>query len=136
MSVTCSLLLCVYVCVCVCVCVCVSVSVSLCVFVCLCLCQCVCVCVSVCVSVSVSLCLCVIPSFTRLLFIIFISLQTALSEKVNVSDLSSLMPSTDGSEGASFMPKLLEIQNKITQLEGNSCNIISTVCLMAILTYM
>lgn len=44
-------------------------------------------------------------------------LETALSEKVNVSDLSSLMPSTDGSEGANFMPKLLEIQNKITQLE-------------------
>ena len=84
-----------------------------------------CVCI---LYVCVCQCVCVIPSFTHLLFIIFISLQTALSEKVNVSDLSSLMPSTDGSEGANFMPKLLEIQNKITQLEGNSCKSYPLCC--------
>jgi hypothetical protein len=45
-------------------------------------------------------------------------LQENLNDKVNASDIASLMPSTEGDEGASLMPKLLELQTKINGLEG------------------
>lgn len=41
-------------------------------------------------------------------------------EKVNASDLASLMPtSSDGEGTANLMAKLLEMQNKLIHLEGN-----------------
>lgn len=46
-------------------------------------------------------------------------LQDSLGSKVNVDDLASLMPQGTGSDdAASFMSKLLEIQNRLAQLEG------------------
>ena len=45
--------------------------------------------------------------------------QASLAGKVNASDLASLMPQGGGAEeGAALMPKLVEIQNKMAQLEG------------------
>ena len=41
-----------------------------------------------------------------------------MSQKVNASDLTSLMSSSDGDEGASLLPKLLELQTKFNQFEG------------------
>ena len=45
-------------------------------------------------------------------------MQASLAGKVNASDLASLMPQGGGDEGASLMPKLIEIQSKMAQLEG------------------
>ena len=45
-------------------------------------------------------------------------LQSTLSEKVSAADIASLMPSSDGDEAGSLMPKLIELQTKINQLEG------------------
>ena len=36
---------------------------------------------------------------------------------MNTSDLVSLMPPSGSDEGASFMPKLIELQNKLAQIE-------------------
>ncbi len=47
-------------------------------------------------------------------------LQSTLSEKVSAADIASLMPSSDGDEAGSLMPKLLELQTKINQLEGTT----------------
>lgn len=45
-------------------------------------------------------------------------LQSSLAQKVNASDLASLVPQGGSDEGASFMPKLIELQNKLAQTEG------------------
>ena len=45
--------------------------------------------------------------------------QESLASKVNVDDLTSLMPrDSEGAETSSLMSKLLEIQNRLSQLEG------------------
>ena len=47
--------------------------------------------------------------------------QDSLASKVNVDDLASLMPQGSGADEAattSLMSKLLEIQNRLAQLEG------------------
>ena len=42
-----------------------------------------------------------------------------LAEKVSAADLASLMPQSTGSDdAASIMPKLIMIQNRLNQLEG------------------
>ena len=54
------------------------------------------------------------------------ALQDSLASKVNVDDLGSLMPSGGGGGGAdeaataSLMSKLIEIQNRLAQLEGET----------------
>lgn len=48
--------------------------------------------------------------------------QDSLAHKVNIDDLASFVPQSGGSGGdetASLMSKLLEIQNRLSQLEGN-----------------
>ena len=45
-------------------------------------------------------------------------MQSSLAQKVNTSDLASLMPQSGSDEGASLMPKLIELQNKLAQIEG------------------
>ena len=50
-------------------------------------------------------------------------------EKVNASDLASLMPtSSDGEGTANLMAKLLEMQNKLIHLEGNSTDTCTCTC--------
>ena len=44
--------------------------------------------------------------------------QAALSTKVNTLDLTSLMPQGGSDEGPSLMPKLLEMQTKLSQVEA------------------
>ena len=44
--------------------------------------------------------------------------QANIRNKVNASDLASLMPQGDSGEGASLMPKVLEVQTRVTNLEG------------------
>ncbi len=39
-------------------------------------------------------------------------------QKVNASDLSSLISTGDSDEGASLLPKLIELQTKFNQFEG------------------
>lgn len=54
------------------------------------------------------------------------ALQDSLAGKVNVDDLGSLIPSGGGGGGAdeaataSLMSKLIEIQNRLAQLEGET----------------
>ena len=55
-------------------------------------------------------------------------LQDSLGSKVNVDDLASLIPQggsggggDDEASTASLMSKLLEIQNRLAQLEGETC---------------
>ena len=53
------------------------------------------------------------------------ALQDSLASKVNVDDLGSLMPSgggggADEAATASLMSKLIEIQNRLAQLEGET----------------
>ena len=45
-------------------------------------------------------------------------MQSSLSQKVNASDLASLVPQGGSDEGASLLPKLIELQNKLAQTEG------------------
>lgn len=45
-------------------------------------------------------------------------LQNSLRNKVDASDIASLMPSGGSGESASLMPKVLELQTKINALEG------------------
>lgn len=52
-------------------------------------------------------------------------MQDSLASKVNVDDLASLMPQggsggADEAATASLMSKLIEIQNRLAQLEGES----------------
>ena len=57
-------------------------------------------------------CLCVCVCISQLI-------QESLASKVNVDDLTSLMPRDTGAdETSSLMSKLLEIQNRLSQLEG------------------
>jgi hypothetical protein len=46
--------------------------------------------------------------------------QDSLASKVNVDDLASLMPQggSGGADEAALMSKLIEIQNRLGQLEG------------------
>lgn len=39
--------------------------------------------------------------------------------KLNISDMASLMPQDTG-EAASLLPKLVELQNKVAQIEGQT----------------
>lgn len=41
-----------------------------------------------------------------------------LTQKVNITDLASLMPSSDGSDTANFMAKLLEMQSRLKSIES------------------
>ena len=58
----------------------------------------------------------------------FHPLQDSLASKVNVDDLASLMPQGGGGGGAdeaataSLMSKLIEIQNRLAQVEGEICD--------------
>lgn len=50
---------------------------------------------------------------------LFMYVQTNLRNKVNASDIASLMPSgTGGDDASAVMPKLLELQTKLNGLEG------------------
>ena len=52
----------------------------------------------------------------------FFYLQDSLGSKVNVDDLASLMPQAgSGDDEASLMSKLIEIQNRLGQIEGETC---------------
>ena len=55
----------------------------------------------------------------------FFYLQDSLGSKVNVDDLASLMPQAgsgdDEAATASLMSKLIEIQNRLGQIEGETC---------------
>lgn len=48
------------------------------------------------------------------------SLQTSLRNKVNASDITSLIPTSTGDSGeaSSLLPKMIELQTKINGLEG------------------
>ena len=55
-------------------------------------------------------------------------IQADLALKVNVSDLTSLMPQSGSSEDASLMPMLVDIQSKMRQLEGElSSSCVTTI---------
>ena len=44
--------------------------------------------------------------------------------KLNISDMASLMPQDTG-EAASLLPKLVELQNKVAQIEGQTINTVT-----------
>ncbi len=44
--------------------------------------------------------------------------QANIRNKVNASDLTSLMPQGDSGETASLLPKVLEVQSRVATLEG------------------
>ena len=42
----------------------------------------------------------------------------AQSSKLNAADLESLLPTGDSGEAASLLPKVMQLQSKVEQIEG------------------